>query len=156
MTIGASFLMGTIGSLFSTVVPSGLANEHGENRAIALAELNLIAAAASAAAALAVGWFSSTFLSWRFALVMPMLAALVLRLALGRVKLTESGQAGKPEHAAPGGLPRRFWPYWLALILAVSVEYCMVFWCADYLENAAGLPKAAAAQAITPARNRQG
>jgi MFS family permease len=149
ITIGAAFLMGIIGSLISSVVPSGLADEHGENRAIALTELNLVAAVGSATAALAIGWFSYTFLSWRFAFALPLLIALVLWLDLGRTDLTAGVPANQWEPAAAGGLPQRFWFYWLALILVVSIEYCMVFWSADYLENAAGLSKSAAAQAVS-------
>jgi fucose permease len=149
VTIAAAFLMGTVGSLLSSVVPSGLADEHGENRAIALTELNLIAAVGSGTAALAVGWFSYTLLTWRFAFVLPLLIALGLWLGLGRTGMLGSAPAGQAEQAAAGALPRRFWLYWLTLILVVSVEYCMVSWSADYLENAAGLSKAAAAQAVS-------
>ncbi len=149
MTIAASFLMGAIGSLMASVVPSGLADEHGENRALALAELNLIGAIGSAAAALAVGWFSYTFLGWRFALALPLLAGLLLWLVLGRAPLANTATPGPNAQSEAGGLPRRYWLYWLAIILVVSAEYCMVFWCADYLENVAGLAKANAAQAVS-------
>ncbi len=149
ITIVASFLAGAIGSLVSSVVPSGLADEHGDNRAIALTELNLIAAVGSATAALAIGWFSYSFLGWRFAMLMPLLIALGLWLGLGRTQLSEGAPASLPANANMGGLPKRFWLYWLALILVVSVEYCMVFWSADYLENVAGLSKSVAAQAVS-------
>jgi MFS family permease len=62
VAIGASFWMGAIGSLLASVVPPELSDEHGENRSIALSELNLIAAMASAAAPLLIGWFSYTLL----------------------------------------------------------------------------------------------
>ncbi len=149
ITIASAFLAGIIGSLLSSVVPSGLTDEHGKNHAIALTELNLIAAVGSATAALAIGWFSYTFLSWRFAMALPLLIALVLWASLGRTDLMEGAPAAQPEQAVVGGLPRRFWFYWLALILVVSVEYCMVFWSADYLENVSGLTKSVAAQAVS-------
>jgi fucose permease len=38
---------------------------------------------------------------------------------------------------------------WAAIVLAVSVEFCMIFWSADYLEQALGLVKADAAQAVS-------
>ncbi len=46
-------------------------------------------------------------------------------------------------------LPLLFWIYWIAIVLAVSVEFCMIFWSADYLENILGLVKANAAQAVS-------
>jgi len=148
MTVSSSLLMGAIGSLLAAVVPAGLADEHGENRAIAMSELNLIAAVGSVSAALAVGWASYTALGWRAALTLPLLAAVVLWLGLGRAGWRASSQDG-PAGGAAGSMPRRFWLYWLAIILTVAIEYCMVFWCADYLENVAGLTKGLAAQAVS-------
>ncbi len=149
MTIGAAFLMGCIGSLLLTVIPSSLADEHGENRSVALSESNLIAAVSSAAAPLMVGWFSYTWLGWRFALVIPLAAALVLWIAMGRrVRLAGRG-GGLEGQAASHTLPARFWIFWVAIVLVVAVEYCMIFWCADYLEHVAGLPKPVAAQAVS-------
>lgn len=149
MTIGSSFLMGCIGALMLSVTPSGLADEHGENRSIALSELNLIAAISSAAAPLLIGWFSYTVLGWRFGLALPLAAALVLWAALGKVSMRESAPASQPDQPAGGSLPRRFWVYWLTMVLVVAVEFCMVSWCADYLENVAALPRAVAAQAVS-------
>ncbi len=151
MTVGASFLMGGIGSLLASVVPPGLSEEHGENRPIALSELNLIAAIGSAAAPLAVGWLSVTALGWRFALVVPLAFSLLVWFFLGRrTHLLDSATVHRSVQSdAGGGLPRRFWVYWLTIILMVAIEYCMVFWCADYLETVAGLTKSQAAQAVS-------
>ena len=150
MTVGASFLMGGIGSLLASVVPPGLSEEHGENRPIALSELNLVAAIGSVAAPLAVGWLSYTALGWRFALVVPLAFSLFVWFFLGRrTRLLESPSAQLSVQSDAGGLPRRFWLYWLTIILMVAIEYCMVFWCADYLETVAGLTKSQAAQAVS-------
>jgi fucose permease len=46
-------------------------------------------------------------------------------------------------------LPILFWVYWVAIVMAVSAEFCMIFWSADYLENVFGMPKANAAQAVS-------
>jgi fucose permease len=48
-----------------------------------------------------------------------------------------------------GPLPGLFWLYWAALVFAVSVEFCMIFWSADYMENVLGMPKTNAAQAVS-------
>src|SRR5215211_7847735 len=42
VTIGASFLMGWVGSLILAIVPAGLSDQHGEMRAVALSEANVI------------------------------------------------------------------------------------------------------------------
>ncbi len=148
MTICASFFMGCIGSLALTVIPSGLSDEHGEARSIALSESNVIASISSAAAPLMIGWFSYSFLGWRFALALPLVTALALYLAMGKTPLLSSASAGAAANKG-GKLPARYWVYWVAIFFAVAAEFCMVSWCADYLENAAGLPKAVAAQAVS-------
>ena len=58
VTIGASFFMGLIGSLILVIVPSFLSDQHGEQRAVAFSEANVIASLVSTAAPLMVGWFA--------------------------------------------------------------------------------------------------
>jgi MFS family permease len=50
ITIGAAFLMGSIGSLILAIVPAALSEQHDELKAIALSEANVIATLFSAAA----------------------------------------------------------------------------------------------------------
>jgi fucose permease len=72
---------------------------------------------------------------------------LLMRLVFKNSKPSNSKQnlptAGSPH------LPRLYWIFWIALVLAVSIEFCMVFWSADYLENGLGMNKANAAQAVS-------
>jgi fucose permease len=42
-----------------------------------------------------------------------------------------------------------YWVYWVALVLGVAVEFCMIFWSANYLEHELGMLKADAAQAVS-------
>jgi fucose permease len=148
LTIGASFLMGLVGSLILAIVPAALSDQHGELRAVALSEANVVASLFSAAAPLLVGWFALGLGQWRYALGIMALTPLFLFLSLR----TDQAPA-KPVHDVPGqsgkSLPRLFWMYWLALFLSVAVEFCMVFWSADYLEQVLELEKASAAQAVS-------
>ena len=148
LTISASFLMGLIGSLLLSVVPSVLADEHGAQTAKALSEANVIASLISSAAPVLVGWLAASSLGWRTALLLTLAAALILRLAFNGVQLAS---AEVTEHVTQSNqrLPRRFWVYWLALMFGVSVEFCMIFWSADYFETILGMPKAEAAQAVS-------
>ena len=149
MTILSSFLMGFTGSLVPAVSASSLSDEHGDNRSVALAESNLIAAISSGLAPLMVGWFSYTLLGWRFALVLPLIAAFALVLGM-RSQVRLGPHTGGPEAAHSNAkLPARYWVFWGLNVLAVAIEYCMLSWCADYLEHVAGLPKPVAAQAIS-------
>ncbi len=146
-TIGASFFMGLLGSLVLTVVPSVLADEHGSLSAVAFSEANLVASLLGAAAPLLVGWLASSVVGWRAALVIAVASAVIMRLAFNGARLPATRVA--PELASnQAALPVLYWVYWAALVAVVSVEFCMIFWSADYLETGLDVPKAAAAQAV--------
>jgi len=149
VTIGASFLMGLIGSLILAIVPAALADQHGEMRAVALSEANVISSLIASAAALMVGWSANLTGSWRLALGIVAFTPLFLFLGLGRsaTPTTTSTSEHTPRSSPP--LPLLFWVYWAAIVLAVSVEFCMIFWSADYLENVLGMIKANAAQSVS-------
>ena len=149
ITIGAAFLMGAIGSLILAVVPSALSDRHGELRAVAISEANVIASFVTTAAPLLVGWFAYSIGGWRLALVLVAIALLLMYLGFGKVASPmESSIQGDPAQAHRL-LPALYWVYWTALVLAVSVEFCMIFWSADYLMAVLGMPKADAAQAVS-------
>ncbi len=149
ITIGAAFCMGLIGSLILAIVPAALSEQHGERRAIALSEANVIASGVSTAAPLLVGWFAQAIGSWRWSLVLIALTPFVLYIVLakGLAPSTTAAPADPPRLKQP--LPGLFWIYWVAIVLAVSVEFCMISWSADYLEKVLGLIKAEAAQAVS-------
>lgn len=149
ITIGASFLMGLIGSLILAIVPAALSDQHSEMRAVALSEANVIASLIASIAALMVGWSAGLTGTWRWALGLVALTPLFLFLGLGKSAspaavstTTEPPQSNRP-------LPGLFWVYWVALVLAVSVEFCMIFWSADYVENVLGMIKIRAAQSVS-------
>ncbi len=148
ITISASFLMGLVGSLVLTVVPSVLADQHGEFRTVAISEANVVASITSAVAPLIVGWFALTAFGWQVALVAGVVAVVVTRFAFGKLTLP-----GTQASAGNGGdrppLPMLYWVYWGAIVAAVSVEFCMIFWSADYMETSLGMLKADAARAVS-------
>jgi fucose permease len=149
ITIGAAFLMGAIGSLILAVVPSALSDRHGELRAVAISEANVIASFVTTAAPLLVGWFAYSVGGWRLALVIVAVALLLMYLGFRKVAspMRPSIQGSPAQAHRP--LPTLYWVYWTALALAVSVEFCMIFWSADYLMTVLGMPKADAAQAVS-------
>ena len=149
ITIGASFLMGLIGSLILAIVPAALSEQHGELRAVALSEANVVSSLVASVAPLMVGWFAASIGGWRTALALVALTPLLLFVSLGKADSPQpmAVHAGQPRSDQP--LPALFWVYWAAIVLAVSVEFCMIFWSADYLENGLGMLKASAAQAVS-------
>jgi len=149
ITIGASFLMGLIGSLILAIVPAALSDQHGEMKAVALSEANVIASLFATFAPLMVGWFARSFGGWRLALGIIACIPILMFLGLGKNSSPIATSMESESRPAGGPLPALFWIYWVAIFLAVSVEFCMVFWSADYLERVLGLIKANAAQAVS-------
>ena len=71
-------------------------------------------------------------------------------MGLGRERASGAGETVPDTGSARGrNLPVRYWVYWASLVLAISVEFCMILWSADYLEHVLGLQKASAAQAVS-------
>lgn len=149
VTIGASFLMGLIGSLILVIIPSLLADRHGELRAIAISEANMLSSLVAAAAPLMVGWAVRVTGSWRLALALVALIPVLLRLGLGKVSLHQVGGNQNQPAGRSGSLPILYWLFWVALVLSVAVEFCMISWSADYLATGLGMAKVSAAQAVS-------
>src|SRR5215216_1060246 len=149
ITIGASFLMGLVGSLILAIVPAALSDQHGELRAVALSEANMLSSVVATAAPLMVGWFAHFIGGWRLALGIVALTPMLLFLSLGKVTTSAEASTTEEPTQASRPLPTQFWVYWLAIVLGVSVEFCMIFWSADYLEHVLGMGKANAAQALS-------
>src|SRR5687767_4707462 len=149
ITIGACFLMGLVGSLILAIVPAALSDGHGELRAVALSEANMLSSIVATAAPLMVGWFAHFAGGWRLALGTVAFTPILMFIGLGRG--TTSAEASPIEERTQlnKALPTLFWIYWLAIVLGVSVEFCMIFWSADYLEHVLGMGKANAAQALS-------
>jgi fucose permease len=157
VTLCAALLMGLVGSLILVIVPAGLSDLHGELRAVALSEANTLASLLTSFAPLLVGWFAAGLAglpgAWRLGLALPALASLLIYLAFRQgARLQDpprhppAGEAGEKEAQR---LPALFWMLWVALLLGVAVEFCMIFWSADYMEKILGLQKTLAAQSVS-------
>lgn len=149
VTIGAAFCMGLVGSLILAIIPAVLSERHGELRAVALSEANVVASLVATLAPLLVGWSAHLAGGWRLALGAAAIVPLLMRVWFGRAAHPRGVPPPAENVPAREPLPGLFWVYWLALVLAVSVEFCMISWSADYLETSLGMLKVNAAQAIS-------
>jgi fucose permease len=148
-TVLGALLMGTFGGLLLITTQAILADKHGEWSAVAITESNVAASACAILASLGVGAFAALGLGWRVALIPPVAALMLLAVRfhkepLGRARTHES-VSGK----ASSVLPIRFWVYFGVLFLGVSVEWCVAYWGADFLEKGVGLERSAAATALS-------
>ena len=156
LTIPAAFLMGCIGSLILAIVPTMLSDQYGEQRAVAISEVNVVSSITGALGPLLVGWFVLSGAGWRAALVCMALAPVLIWLGTGRDPAGGHSPALAPElRASTRGagskkrLPALYWAYWIGIVLVVSAEFCMISWSADFLQNGLGIPRANAAQAVS-------
>ena len=149
LTIGASFVMGVIGSLILAVVPSALSDQFGEQRAVAISEANTISSLVSALAPILVGFVVSFLGSWKFALLIGAVFPFLLLLLFRKAVLPQEKNKEINSDLTPKPLPFLYWVFWVALMLAVSIEFCMIFWSANYLESSMGIARTSAAQAVS-------
>ncbi len=148
LTIGSSFLTGLIGTYLLVIIQAALSDQYGDRRAIALTESNVLASTGATLAPLLIGLSFSQGLGWRTALYLGAVVWGLTWLLTRRVTIPDSRPAAEsPARDTKQPLSRAFWAYWVVLFLGVSIEWCVVFWAADYLEKIVGLNKEAAATA---------
>lgn len=145
-TIAGTFLMGTIGSLLLVMIPAALSDRYGSQRAVALSESNVIGSLCAGIAPIIVGVFVRLNWGWRGALLIGILSILLLWSHFRRVSFPEVQTAALSRLSlSRSKLPGIYWIYWSLLVLAVSVEFCIIFWSATFLEAVRGVPRANAA-----------
>jgi fucose permease len=149
ITIGASFLMGLVGSLILATIPAIISDQYGEMRAVALSEANMICSLFTITAPLMVGLFARFSNNWRLALAIAAICPIFLWLGFGKIIPPKPADKAETKVKSAGHLPGQYWLFWFSLVLAVSIEFCMISWSADYLENGLGMLKVDAAQAVS-------
>jgi fucose permease len=149
ITISACFVMGWVGSLILTIVPSALSDAHGELRAVAISEANVVSSFVAAIAPLLVGWFGQVPGGWRIAMAIGAVLPLCMFAGFRKTLPPPATASNRPSSQNNSPLPLRFWVYWVAVVLAVAIEFCMISWSAGYFEVGKGLAKADAAQTVS-------
>lgn len=142
VTISASFLMGLLGSFVMVMVQASLADKYGALRSIAFTESNVAASLATVFVPLVIGFGEGTGFGWRVSLWLTVGAWVALLLVFRNERFPQP--APRPVDQRKQPLPMRFWLYWLVIFFSVSVEWCLGFWGADFLENRAGLGRVTA------------
>lgn len=143
-TIFGAFLMGLLGSAMMIMIQALLADRYGALRSIAFSESNLMASLSTACVPLVIGYGESSGAGWRVAMGIGIAAWVLLAFGYRRqpLPLKREAMENQPNNKAP--LPFTFWMYWLVIFFSVSVEWCIGFWGADFLENGVGVERVAA------------
>jgi predicted MFS family arabinose efflux permease len=145
LTITSIFGMGFLGTLLLALIQTTLSDRHGDQRVIPLTESNVGASISASLAPLAVGLFERVGLGWRGSLYLVMVVLAFLVLLFYRESLPGPRRAATQSHGLSQTLPVAFWTYWLVIYLGVSIEWCLIFWGADFLEKVVGLSQINAA-----------
>ncbi len=128
-TLLGVLLVGLSAALLIQLVPAVLTAIKSGAPAAAIGEANGLASAMSVLAPLAVSGGLAAGLGWRTGyLVAPLLALTALTLPAWRLVIPRA-LASMPGSSL--ATPAPIFSRWLDLVLAVSVEFCMVFWAAS-------------------------
>jgi fucose permease len=141
-SIAGCLLMGAPGGLILVVAPALLAERHGADRSIALAEANAGSYIASLTAEVATGLFTAIGLDWRNGLALGIALAAV---ALARNRGDPIPAARPRSESGAGRLPAAYWAYWATLFCVIALEYCTLLWAPEVLERVQGLSRPSAA-----------
>lgn len=139
LTIFSTWLMGFLGSLLLIMIQTTLADRYGEQRAIPITESNVAASLTASFAPLVVGGFQATLIGWRGALFLALGVMVLLGLSFYRVAIPEAKPSLTQSASGRRRLPPVFWAYWIVNFIGVSIEWCLIFWGADFLEKVIGL-----------------
>jgi fucose permease len=147
-TITAALIVGFAGSIAGQAIIAGLAQRFSEHRTAAISELIMVNSIFAACAPLTVAAAVAAGLSWRSALIIPVVVLLVGYL-INRYG-TKTFALNREAHANQSSrLPGAYWLYFTIIFFAVSAEWSIVFWCPEYLQRTLGLSRASAAAGLS-------
>ncbi len=166
LTLLATLVAGTCGSVLVNTVTGSLGDHHGPAGPAAVSEANAMAAGLGLLSPLALGAASAAGLGWRIGLLITVLlsagVAVVFWATLVPTPVREDRAAGRRTAVAgplspapvavpvPAGrrLPRRYWVSWWALVLAIATEFALAIWSSQLLAER-GLGPAASTASVT-------
>jgi MFS family permease len=158
VSLVGALIMGFSAALLIALVPALVSDVRGTQSAGLLSRANAFSSAAGLAAPLLVAGAVALGIGWATGfLVVPLAGAVVLLFYLRRMRLPDAEPPPAPSAARPSAAanaPREDqpdrdeaepWRSWLSLVLAVSIEFCMVLWAPSYMHSHLGLRTALAA-----------
>lgn len=148
-TLAAAALTGMLGTLIIVAVQSALSDHHGERRAVAFAESNVIASVGTTAAPLAVGATAAVLGSWRWGVLALAVSGLVVAALARRTAVPVTPVPTDGDDVRSGGLPLAARLGVGLVFLGVVVEWTVSYWGATYLREVVGLTRPAAVTAMT-------
>jgi len=151
VTIAGTFIMGINGSALLVVLHAGLGDAHRNFRGAAVTEANISAIGCAMIAPLMIGLAESIGVGWRVAVILIVFvyAGVWLRYHTTAVPPPPIKRDVAASTAEGETLPPLYWAYWVFVLVGVSIEWCVGFWGADYLQTEVGLEKALASSLMS-------
>lgn len=152
LSLAGALVLGVGAALMIQVVPAALTLRQSAAAIAALGEANAVSSVTSVLAPASVAATIALGFGWQLGYLLPVLpvtAVLLLMLLVG-TPLQASQRHGEPagprpeRQPAPGLEPGRLLGRWCDLLLAVSIEFCLVYWAADAFREWHGCTDAAA------------
>ncbi|HET7091922.1 MAG TPA: MFS transporter, partial [Thermomicrobiales bacterium] len=148
-SIAGAGVSGLLGSFVLMACQAGLADHHGEARAVAMAESNMLASGSAVAAAIFVGLLGGTALGWRAAMLLALPYAAALALVFRGSWLRGPARLAATRTSGRATFPTTFWLVVAVLVCGTAVEWSISYWGADFLVRAHGLTAATGAMAMS-------
>ncbi len=124
---------------------SGLSDQHGDRRAVALTEGEVAVSVGNLSLPLAVGVAAAAGLGWRAAVVAVVVAVAAGLLGVRRSGVQEPASAETIAAAAPAREAMRgLAPLLLVVACVVGLEWTLTTWLSSYLDDEVALPRATA------------
>lgn len=135
LVAGSTFIMGTCGGVLLITIQAVLSDYHGEQRATALTEANILAGMTAGFAPLLVGGFQYIGLGWQTALYVALGLFLVLVVRFRQITIPTTQTDTIEQSIHHRHFPLAFWFYWIVLACSVAMEWSMIVWSAIFLHN---------------------
>jgi fucose permease len=147
-TLAAAGTTGLLGTLIIVAVQSALSDHHGERRAVAFAESNVVASLGATTAPLVVGAAAAALGSWRWGVLALGAAGLLVAASARGVPVPAT--ATEVESRAVGGPLPAVARLGVGLVFAgVVLEWSVSYWGATYLREVVELDRATAVTAMS-------
>lgn len=152
MTLAGAGLFGVAGGILLSWVNHTLSSLGGREASIALARVNLVGLIAGLASPIAIATVDSLGVTGRFAMFLPFPFVAVLEGVFWRRARTEPAPPARVEVAPrrpAQRLPGAYWRAWLVIVVAVALEFTIVYWGASLIgiRTGAGTSEATTAAA---------
>lgn len=148
LSLVGAVVMGSAGTVLLTSAQAALSDRHGRRREQALVEANIGAGVCGVLAPLLLAVLAHTAATWRVAMIIPVVGMAVAWLAFRNLDLPE---VASPPQSLPhrNSLSTSFWMLAILVALGIGIEFCLIYFGAEFLIRAEHLSTAAAGAALS-------